>query len=131
MAATTMDAQLSGRWNIERLNNNVLFNKDICIEWCKSVGLLPSKRKCPKNGKELMILKRSSQTYRGSETCLGFRWTCKKHRLERTLAENSWFEHHNIPMDDVLRITYYFSRGFKIEDAINEGDAGRSVGVGA
>jgi len=120
MAATTMDAQLSGCWNIERLNNDVLLNKDICIKWCKSVGLLPSMRKCPKNSKELMVLKPSSRAYRSSNTCLGFRWICKKHRLERTLAEHTWFERHNIPIEDVLRLTYYFSRGFKIEDAVNE-----------
>jgi len=67
-----------------------------------------------------MVLKPSSRACRGSNTCFGFRWMCKKHRLERTLAEHTWFDRHNIPIEDVLRLTYYFSRGFKIEDAVNE-----------
>lgn len=78
------------------------------------------KRKCPKNGKEWMSIVRSSRDYSDASVCVGWRFRCKKHNVYRTMSENTWFENHIIPVEDVILLTYCFATKGSYEDARRE-----------
>ncbi len=91
------------------------------MEWCQSVGLIPTRRNCPKNC-GFMRIEASSSANAGVDTCIGLNFRCRKgkHDIKRTLAENTWFERRHITIENLLIATYVFSWGGKYTDVIRE-----------
>ncbi len=84
---------LDGRWNFRRIEREIVCNRERCVEWCQPVGLLPTRKNCPKNC-GFMRIEASSSANAGVDTCIGLNFRCRKgkHGIKRTLAENTWFE---------------------------------------
>lgn len=59
---------------------------------------------------------------RDGQTCVGKSFVCnnKAHRFKVSIAKDTWFERHNIPMEDVLFITFAFCKGLTYEETIDE-----------
>lgn len=116
---SSRDLPLKNSWNFRRILS-IISDRNTCINWCQEVGLLPTRRKCPQNGKEWMKLEKSSRNYKNSSTAVGLRFMCRKHNKERTICENTWFEHHIIHMEDVLLVTYMLAAKASYKEVQNE-----------
>lgn len=90
-------------------------DKKSTIQWCQNVGLLSSSYDCP-TCSQPMILVTSSSAKASSDIYV---WRCKKmicgkrHQVERTIRKGSWFEHSNMTLEEVVELTYFWSRDFQ------------------
>ena len=54
-----------------------------------------------------------------NDHCDGYRWKCRrtidkrKHRSERSIRYNRWFENANLSLEEALKFTYWWTEGLK------------------
>jgi len=93
----------------DELRDSYLWNRDFTLEWLKQEGIIASSPLCDRCN-EMMTWTACQD--RGD----GYRWECRrkahgKKRMERSIREGSWFEHSNLTIEEVLKLTYWWTQG--------------------
>ncbi len=70
-------SDLNGLRNFRSLFTTVTLNKDRCIEWYRTVGLIPRNRDRSKCRRPINVYP-SSQEYEKIETCVGLNFICTR-----------------------------------------------------
>ena len=91
----------------DELVNNYLVNKDCLIEWLKEQNLTASSKTCPNCGGPMTWTKTRDRSY-------GYKWQCrqqnvaKRHKVELSIRENSWFEQSNLTLEEIIKLTNWW-----------------------
>ena len=85
----------------DELQAKHLSNKETLIEWLKEYGLLAQEVICQNCGESMNFTPCKDRLD-------GFKFECrgkgtKRHRLERSIRENTWFEKSNMTMEEILK----------------------------
>ena len=97
----------------DELHANYLSNNETLIEWLKKYGLLAKEVLCH-NCKEKM------KCVLCKDRLDGLKFECrgkgtKRHRMERSIRQNTWFEKSNMTLHEILKLTYWWSIGLTQE----------------
>ena len=102
----------NGGINYKRLLREILFDKDITIEWLKEKELIASARKCPICDSDMMASKCTDRSD-------GVKWKCckvknrKRHQKEVSIRRGSWFDQSNFTLEEIIEYTYLWTQGLK------------------
>ena len=107
---------------MQRLQKEVLCDRETCISWYEDVGLLLREKSCSKCHRDMKVVDDRKKDKK-DHTCTGQLWRCRNRKhsdIERSRAERTWFERCHTTMEDCLKLTFCFARDMSFEDAINE-----------
>ena len=96
----------------DKLRDRYLWDKEWTLNWLKEDGLIASEQCCGQCGSQMKWTKCSDRSD-------GFLWECrkvisgKKHRTERSVRQDSWFEKANLTIEEAIKFTYWWTRGLK------------------
>lgn len=88
---------------------NLCSNNETLLEWLRSEALLTKTVVCPHCGNNMKLTKCDDRSD-------GKKWQCqiqvkgKRHRVERTVRADSWFENSNLSLAEMVEITYWWTR---------------------
>ena len=94
----------------DQLREKYLWSKDHTLYWLKEEGLIASRRVCD-------VCQSSMNWVECDDRSDGFVWQCRKqigkkrHRVERSIREGSWFEKSNFSIEEVIKFTYWWCQG--------------------
>ncbi|KAJ8038790.1 hypothetical protein HOLleu_16318 [Holothuria leucospilota] len=92
----------------DRLCREVLWNRDMTLAWCQTVGLIAKEMSCPTCKEPMKLV----ETF---DRLDNVKWECrrqvngKKHRCEKSIRSMSWFEKSNLSLEETLKFTYWWS----------------------
>ena len=104
------DSKTEKHLTYDELLNNYLVNKDCLIEWLKEQNLIPSSKTCPNCDGPMTWTKTRDRSD-------GYKWQCrqqnvaKRHKVELSIRENSWFEQSNLTLEEIMKLTYWWCCG--------------------
>ena len=96
--------------NYDELLNNYLANKDSFLQWLKQENLIASSKTCPHCNSSM----KWTETNDRSD---GYKWECgqqnagKRHKVELSIRDKSWFEHSNLTLEEIVKLTYWWCCG--------------------
>ena len=94
----------------DQLREKYLWSKDHTLYWLKEEGLIASRRVCD-------VCQSSMNCVECDDRSDGFVWQCRKqigkkrHRVEKSIREGSWFEKSNFSIEEVIKFTYWWCQG--------------------
>ena len=95
-----------------KLKDKYLWNREYTLSWLKEEGLIASNRICDVFHSEMNWMKCSDRSD-------GFIWEChrqigrKRHRMEKSIREGSWFEQSNLSIKEIIKFTYWWCQGLQ------------------
>lgn len=95
---------MANDWNIERLYNDVIGDRDTCLQWCEEQKLVPLRRFCTE-GHELFIV--HGKTIFGQFQCSKKHTNRKKIAISRT--RGSVLEGKRMSPEKLLILMYCFA----------------------
>lgn len=93
----------------EELQAKYLCNRETLIEWLRQYGLLAKEVMCKNCGEKMKCTPCKDRSDGLKFECRGK--GTKRHRMERSIRENTWFEKSNMSLEEVLKCTYWWSIG--------------------
>ena len=93
----------------DQLREKYLWSKDHTLHWLKEGGLIASRHVCQSSMNWVECDDRSD----------GFVWQCRKqigkkrHRVEKSIREGSWFEKSNLSIEEAIKFTYCWCQGLE------------------
>ena len=98
-------------------------NKTKLIEWMQVVGWIKSALSCPVCNSDMKLcVSRSSHS-----SSDGVVWKCRKvvggkrHQTERSLRNGSWFSFSNLTLEELVQLSYMWSRNYSQLTVSNSG----------
>ena len=96
----------------DELKDKYLWDKDYTQSWLKEEGLIEANRICDVCCSEINWVECSDRSD-------GFIWECrrqigrKRHRVEKSIREWSWFEQSNLSIEEIVKFTYWWYQGLE------------------
>ena len=95
----------------DELKEQYLANKETLLEWLTEKGLLAKEVYCP-------ICNGTMQLTSCTDRSDGFKYQCrsntvKRHRTECSIRKNTWFEQSNLTLEEIMKLTYWWTAGLK------------------
>ena len=112
-------AVTAAKWTYDRLKDEVLCSKDNVIRWCMDEGLIACERVCGHCNKGMKLVVCGDRSD-------GHKWECrrqeggKRHKVEMSIRQGSWFKKSNMTIEEILKFTYWWCRDVKQEDICHE-----------
>ena len=106
------NTELNSEMTYKKLLREVLYDKEVCIQWLQEKDLIASKRACPDCDEEMVFT-------RCSDRSDGLKWRCRKgkgrnkHVKEVSLRKGSWFEQSNFTLEEITEYTYLWTQGME------------------
>ena len=94
------------KWRFEDLLMR-MFDKERLMEWMMDEGLLVKNQLCGKCRGEMNLVKCEDRSD-------GYKWECRKqinskrHRVEMSIRNGSWFAESNMTLEEMLKFTYWW-----------------------
>ena len=96
-------------------------DRDTCLNWCVKHNLLNDTRTCNAGKHEIKWSKKISND---DDHALNRVFRCYKHAKTNlkgvSAAKGTWFEHRKLKIEDVLKMTYFFSHNYSYEQVKHE-----------
>jgi transposase-like protein len=103
-----------GHWTYDKLNKDVLSSKRRVVSWLMEKKLIASIRLCPQCDSAMKLVECEDR----SDGC---KWECRKqvnakrHKVELSIRNESWFEGSNLTLEEIMKLTYWWCRGVEQE----------------
>ena len=94
----------------DELKEKYLWCKEFTLCWLKDEALIASSRVCD-------ICQSNMNWVECKDRSDGYVWQCrrqigrKRHRVEKSIREGSWFENANLSMEEMIKFTYWWCQG--------------------
>ena len=103
--------QVNNSHTMTELNEKFLANKETLIELSKEFGILPKQVFCSQCNEIMRCVQCDDRSDGFEYECRGK--TVKRHRVEISIRQGSWFEKSNLTHEEILKLTYWWTVGLK------------------
>ena len=109
-------SRMDKAWNYTLFDvENLVLEKEQAIEWCKNIGWLNKSYECPACASPINY---SVSTARNASSDV-YVWNCRRtcngrrHQIERSVRKNSWIEHCNLTIEEIIKLSYMWANDYK------------------
>jgi transposase-like protein len=103
----------------DELKQNYLADKETTIEWLNEIGLITKETICRSCGNVMKWTKCADRSDGYKFECRGTK-SIKRHRIEKSIRENTWFDKTNLTLEEVVQFTYWWSNGLSQDQIITQ-----------